>query len=157
MKTSKKVLSKAIKLFGITETCADGGFLLHDGRLLDFKSSKGLKFIHDAIAKVYGKNQKSPVSRFMKETKSIRYYPMQNTTHLEIQAENGINNKQASVLQKCICQQALRPHRIIYDVIDDGTIVESGEVAENPYRDAPCRFLISKFMNKMLKYGDENV
>lgn len=151
---ASKVMARAKKKFGTTKSCADAGFILHNGELLDLKAKDGLKWIHNSIAKIYGPKQKSPVARFMKDTKSIRFYPMQNTTHLEIQAENGVSREQERAIQRCVCQQSLSPRRIIYDIVHNEKIVKTGEVAENPYRDVPCHYLIKKFMSQIMEYGD---
>jgi hypothetical protein len=139
----------AKEMFGTSKDCRNAFFILSDGtflRRMDMKNS--IFFEHSSLAHIYGEEENEEiVTQFMRETGAIRLSPLANSTNIELIKSKGVTFDQKEALKKCVCD-GLRPHRIIYDVLDDdtGEYNISGQFAESEFRDEPCSKIVNQFM-----------
>ena len=71
---------KAIKRFGTTTDASKAGFIMPDGRMLDFTSKQGGRSEHKMIGQIFRKGQTGstnipddPIKAFQKETGAVRF------------------------------------------------------------------------------------
>lgn len=152
-----KLLKKAVDKFGTTDKCSVSGYILPDGRMLDmtFPAIPDVRTEHSAIESIYPKGTTQVPRRFVKDTGAIRMATAPNTTFLELESTHNLTPEQISTIRECACKQGLEPHRIIYDILTEGKLIDSGEAAEK-FRYVSCNMIVNKFvgMFNVVKKGD---
>lgn len=110
-KLKERLKKKSIDYFGLTEDCSKGGFILEDGKMLDFSNrfytgEKGSfkRLEHDTIGFVDPPNTKTGITgiaKYIEDTGSIRFINNRHLNYIEI--PEGITKKQYDKMEDCIC------------------------------------------------------
>lgn len=104
-KEKKEKLKKdAIKHFGLTDNCRKAGFILDDGKMLDFTDlydPNGERMDHTMIGQIQDKEISKP-DDFIEKTDSIRFYQTKKSMAIDI--PDKVTKAQLDKVEDCICQ-----------------------------------------------------
>ena len=154
MITDEKLIQKAVDLWGTTEDCYDGTFILPNGEILSGMKD-GRRTMHfDVTRSLYPEGTFNTGGKFIREANAVRYFPRSNTLFVEFSDENGLTKKQLETIEYCSCFHNIDANkRIWYDVIDhDGEgYVESDAVYQDELGLPSCFSLVKQLGKKFGK------
>ena len=149
---SEKLIEKAKKIFGITDSCKFSTFILPEGKALDIvKDTSTLVDYHPhnrAAKKVLGDvSGWDATEKFIDSTGSIRYVPMRSHINIQLGLKNPLTKKQLEFIEQCTCFR--KPVKsIVYDFVVDEKIVR----ASGTYDEDDCFKGIDKLKKDFNKY-----
>lgn len=103
----EKLKKKAIERYGLTDNCRRAGFILDDGKMLDFgKGDEKYRVTeHETIGTIDPSNMASGltgINRFIDKTESIRISTLGKSNIYGIPKQ--LTKKQEDKIEDCICQ-----------------------------------------------------
>lgn len=125
----EELLERAVELFGTTQDCRRGGFILPDGSLLDFgnpdrPNHSGQHRDHSDIGQIYtdeevDQTDDALTSDFIKQTGSMRYSSGFNTHYAQFNKNKKLTKDQIEALEYCMCFTNIdAKKRLVYDAVD---------------------------------------
>ena len=122
----EELIQKAVKEFGLTYDPRKAGYMLPDGRMLDFSGGQDQRiFDHSDIAVVYKQGGRETIWWFLTDTNSIRMSFYGGDLNLETIEEP--TKQQMRVLQSII--KFYRPTTVIFDRVSKfGDVLASWEL-----------------------------
>lgn len=122
----EELIQRAIKEFGLTYDPHKAGYMLPDGRMLDFSGGHDQRiFDHSDIAAVYRHGGRETIWWFLTDTNSIRMSFYGGDLNLETIEEP--TKQQMRVLQSII--KFYRPTTVLFDRVNkSGDVIDSWEM-----------------------------
>lgn len=136
-RTREELIEDAVKHFGVTDDVAKTGYVLPDGRGLDFSAKNaGRTLSHEAINEVGGlpEADKTGRSHFMADTGSMRTHIADGQVNVEFHATNAPTESQIDWIRRALDEN---PHStFLVDISNDkGVAVGTAETEDAEARD----------------------